>query len=150
MSRRLPWLVAVVVALGAGCGDDDGGGDGDPPRVDGSPDGEPDAGQPDGGPVFVCERSDDDILVRLQGIPSVASVSEVEVGDPYRFFRIEFEQPVDHAEPGGATFLQRITLLHRDLEAPMVLHTSGYYGAGGAFAAEPTALLDGNQIDTEQ
>ncbi|HEU5059235.1 MAG TPA: S28 family serine protease [Kofleriaceae bacterium] len=150
MSARVPWALAVALALAAACGDDDGGG-GDPGGAADARPTEPDAaGDPDAEPGFVCERSDDDLLVRLEAIPSVASVVEEDIGEPYRFFRIEFEQPVDHASPGGATFRQRITLLHRDLEAPMVLHTTGYYGVGGPFAAEPTALLDANQIDTEQ
>ena len=143
------WLALLVAWGGAACGDDDGSADGDHLRPDGAV-GEPDAGGPDAGEVgFVCEESDDDILVRLQAIPGV-TVTEEPIDPPYRFFHLAFEQPVDHADPGGATFIQRVNLLHRDLAAPMVLHTSGYYGYDFPFAAEPTALIDGNQINTEQ
>ena len=150
MTPRFLWLAALSVALGVGCGDDDGGDGGD---GSGSADARPaeaDAGgSPDAAPGFTCVESDDDILARLEAIPGM-TVEEQAIAPPYRFFQLELEQPVDHADPGGVTFTQRITLLHRDLEAPMVLHTSGYYYYGGPFAAEPTAILDGNQIDVEQ
>lgn len=155
MAPRLHWLapsigLALALTLGAGCGDDDGGDGGD---HSGGPDarpGEPDAGgEPDAAPGFTCVDSQDDLLTRLQAIPGV-TVEEQPIEPPYRFFRLQFEQPVDHADPDGASFQQRVTLLHRDLGAPMVLHTSGYYYYGFPFASEPAAILDGNQLDVEQ
>lgn len=150
MNARWAWLLALPLALapGCSCGDDDGGG-GDHQVTPDARAGEPDGGAPDAAPGFECVDSDDDILVRLEAIPGV-TVTEVAIPEPYRFFRLTFEQPVDHGDPDGATFTQRVTLLHRDLAAPMVLHTSGYYGYESPFAAEPTALIDGNQINTEQ
>ena len=149
MRPRLGWLVAALLAIGAGCGDDDGGdGGGDPGgTADARP--APDAGEPDAAPGFTCVESDDDVLARLQALPGV-TVSEEPQDPPYRFFQLEIEQPVDHADPDGATFTQRVSLLHHDLAAPMVLHTSGYYYYGFPFQAEPTYLVDGNQLDVEQ
>jgi hypothetical protein len=135
--------------LAAACGDDDGGGGDSSGSADARP-AEPDASsQPDAAPGFDCVESDEDIAVRLAALPGV-TVSEEFIDPPYRFFHLEFEQPVDHADPGGATFRQRVTLLHRDLAAPMVLHTSGYYGYQFPFASEPTYILDANQLNTEQ
>jgi len=150
MNARWAWLLALPLALapGCSCGDDDGDGGDHQATPDARP-GEPDSGAPDAAPGFECVDSDDDILVRLEAIPGV-TVTEVAIPEPYRFFRLTFEQPVDHGDPDGATFTQRVTLLHRDLAAPMVLHTTGYYGVESPFASEPTALIDGNQINTEQ
>ena len=151
MNAHPAWLLVAALALapGCSCGDDDGGDGGDPSDTPDARPAEPDAGSPDAAPGFTCVESDDDILVRLQALPGV-TVSEAPADPPYRLFRMQFEQPVDHADPDGATFNQRVTLIHRDLDAPMVLHTSGYYGYTFLFASEPTALVDGNQINTEQ
>jgi hypothetical protein len=124
MARMAPGFALALLVI-AGCGgDDDGGPDGEVP---------------------------DDILEFLESIPGMTAVEEPLDGDTdYRFFRLEYEQPADHDDPEGVTFRQRMTLLHIDRDAPVVLHTSGYYAYDQAFAAEVTALLGGNQLHVEQ
>ena len=127
MARRIARLLALVVVIAAaGCGgDDDGGGD--------------------GGEV------PDDILEFLESVPGLTATEEpLEAGSDYRFFRLEYEQPADHGDPDGVRFRQRMTLLHADRDAPVVLHTSGYYAYDQPFAAELTYLLAGNQLHVEQ
>ncbi|ONI78439.1 peptidase S37 [Kribbella sp. ALI-6-A] len=91
----------------------------------------------------------DDVAARLATIPGLRiESSSVISGKP--FFVLRYTQPADHKSPGGETFEQRITLWHRDFARPTVLHTTGYGGVGGAFTAEPTRLVDGNQLNVEQ
>ena len=66
------------------------------------------------------------------------------------FFVLWYSQPTDHHAKNGERFEQRITLWHRGFDRPMVLATSGYGGTTGAYAAEPTTLVTGNQLDIEQ
>src|SRR5688500_13585637 len=116
-------VALIALALGA-CGGDDDGGDGD--------------ALPDGDLA--------DVLAASPGM----TVTEEEVEPPYRFFRLEYQQPVDHADPDGAAFGQRMTLVHRDPEAPMILHTGGYHLYEQPFLSELGVLLDGNQVHVEQ
>jgi hypothetical protein len=123
--RRLG-VVLLVAALGGCGGDGDGGGD-------------------DGGD----DVPDGDLAEVLAAIPGM-SVTEEEVDPPYRFFRLVYQQPVDHDDPDGPTFGQRMTLVHRDAEAPMVLHTGGYHLYEDPFLSELAVVLDGNQVHVEQ
>ena len=66
-----------------------------------------------------------------------------------RYYALEFEQPVDHAQPDGPTFKQRVSLLHRDATAPMIVYTGGYMERIFDRQVELTALLDANQISIE-
>ncbi|TCC45839.1 peptidase S37 [Kribbella capetownensis] len=66
------------------------------------------------------------------------------------FFVLWFRQPVDQHHPEGEQFEQRITLWHKGFDRPTVLHTTGYAGIAGVFTAEPTRLVDGNQLDVEE
>ena len=122
MGRPLARLL-LLLALAAGCGgDDDGGGE-----------------------------VPDDVLEFLEGVPGMTVSEEPLDGDSdYRFFRLEYQQPANHDDPDGLRFGQRMTLLHIDREAPVVLHTSGYYAYDEPFAAELTYLLGGNQLHVEQ
>jgi len=86
---------------------------------------------------------------RIRDLPGVASVEEATAPEGYRFFRITFVQPVDHRKPNGATFEQRLTLLHKDVGRPMVMSTSGYYFSQSAGRSEPTQIVDGNQLSME-
>ncbi len=43
----------------------------------------------------------------------------------YRFFVLNYTQPVDHRKPSKGTFQQRITVLHKDVSRPTVFFTSG-------------------------
>ncbi|MFO0578034.1 MAG: S28 family serine protease [Polyangia bacterium] len=92
-----------------------------------------------------------DILDLLRRVPGLSVTEKPTSLTDYRFFQLELEQPVDHARPDGPRFKQRLSLLHRGLRAPVVLHGSGY---GASFfsrsgRAELTALLSANQIDFE-
>lgn len=91
-----------------------------------------------------------DILDRLKAVPGLTVLEEQAAPAPYRFFVLSFTQPVDHRHPAAGTFQQRFTLLHRDTDRPMVLHTTGYNVPIRVFRAEPTRLVDGNQISVEQ
>jgi hypothetical protein len=93
----------------------------------------------------------EDLRDQLEAIPGMTVVSEEPAPAPgFRFFFLTFRQAVDHTNPQGPTFEQRLQLLHRDAARPMVLHTTGYNMPESAFRSEPTALVDGNQISVEQ
>ena len=91
-----------------------------------------------------------DILDRIRDTAGVVSVVEESSNIPgTRFFQLEFEQPVDHNIPIGPKFNQRVTILHRDVNAPTVFETNGYYVIPSSVQFELTALLQANQIHVE-
>lgn len=92
-----------------------------------------------------------DILDLLKRIPGITVTERPTSLTDYRFFQLELEQPVDHERPDGARFKQRLSLLHRDRRAPVVVHGSGYNASffSRSGRAELTSLLGANQIDFE-
>ncbi|MET0494422.1 MAG: S28 family serine protease, partial [Actinoplanes sp.] len=64
---------------------------------------------------------------------------------------LSYRQPADHRNPAAGTYEQRLTLLHRAADAPVVLATGGYGLAATPRPSrtEPTALLDANQVSVE-
>ncbi|MFI0411253.1 S28 family serine protease [Actinomadura sp. 3N508] len=90
-----------------------------------------------------------DILDRLKAIPGMQVTEKTSTLPGYRWFWLEYKQPVDHRNPKGQWFEQRIMLQHKSTDRPMVLYTSGYNTPEVMFTAEPTALVDGNQISLE-
>ncbi|WP_030171101.1 S28 family serine protease [Spirillospora albida] len=91
----------------------------------------------------------DDIADRLKAIPGMTVTEKTSNLPGYRWFWLSYRQPVDHRKPKGQWFEQRIMLQHKAAERPMVLYTSGYNTPERMFTAEPTALVDGNQISVE-
>jgi hypothetical protein len=92
-----------------------------------------------------------DIKAQLTALPgvTVSELSPENAPSGYRYFVLHFTQPVDHDAPDGATFQQEVSLIHRDLAAPMMAVTSGYEDYIHDFADEPTQLLHANQISIE-
>ncbi len=91
-----------------------------------------------------------DILVALRAIPGLTVVHEGSTKIPgARFFVLSYDQPADHQHPEGQRFQQRLTLLHRSSQAPVVLATTGYGIGTNAGQFEPTALLQANQLLVE-
>jgi hypothetical protein len=91
-----------------------------------------------------------DIRERLADIDGM-TVSEQDSPEAgYRLFLLAYEQPSDHDVPGSPTFGQRMTLLHRDEDAPTVMVTAGYYiDPEDPGLSEPTQLLAANQLVVE-
>lgn len=93
-----------------------------------------------------------DVLDQLQAIPGANVQEGTSLTAGYRYFIIEFDQPSDHKNADASThFAQRVLLLHRDVKAPMVLGTSGYFvNPSNARIREPAQLLEANQLWVEQ
>ncbi|QSQ22550.1 hypothetical protein JY651_46835 [Pyxidicoccus parkwayensis] len=89
-----------------------------------------------------------DIRVRLESIPGLTVLSDTWVNG-FRFFILDYEQPVDHQHPGGARFQQRLSLMHRSTAAPMVLDTEGAVLFAEPIPSEPADLLQANQLAVE-
>src|SRR5689334_10866262 len=91
----------------------------------------------------------EDLVAKLRALDGV-TVEELSTDTPsYKFYVLRFTQPVDHWDPASPTFEQRVSLLHRDLDAPMVALTTGYWDYYGDNVHELTGLLAGNQISIE-
>jgi hypothetical protein len=123
------WLLAVSLIIGVGCGDDG-------------------AAPADAPPADADTR---DILVRLSELPGV-TVQEMQpmfAPEGYRYFVLQVQQPVDHANPDGPSFTQEVSLIHKDTAAPMVALTTGYQDYVRDAADEPTEMLQANQISIE-
>ncbi|MBU8894190.1 multidrug transporter [Corallococcus sp. M34] len=176
---RLALLFAPLLALALqpACGDDPTEPQGPGPVVDAGPEprdagpdphdaGPTDAGPSDGGPTEDCAAVPDeplppppvvrdtsvDILTRLNAIPGLTArenPDHVSVPAGHRFFALTYDQPADHNRPGCQRFTQRLTLLHKVDDAPVVFYNSGYYVGPSAGRRELTTLLSGNQLSIE-
>nr|WP_311765382.1 aminopeptidase [Streptomyces zingiberis] len=89
-----------------------------------------------------------DIEQRLRSVPGLKVIEEKPV-EGYRYFVMEYTQPVDHRRPWRGTFQQRLTLLHRSTDRPVVFHTSGYHVSTTPSRGEPARIVDGNQLSLE-
>ncbi|WP_327385318.1 MULTISPECIES: aminopeptidase [unclassified Streptomyces] len=89
-----------------------------------------------------------DIKDQILGIPGMSLIEEKPYPG-YRFFVLNYEQPVDHRQPWKGTFKQRLTLLHKDVSRPSVFFTSGYNVNTNPRRSEPTTIIDGNQVSME-
>jgi hypothetical protein len=123
---RASWVAALVIGVWA-CGDNY--------ATDPGPDPGPDA--------------DADFLDRLNALPGVTAVVAPTQAQGYTFYRLRFTQPVDHDASDGPTFEQSVSLLHKDVHAPMIAFTTGYWDYYVDARVELTRLLGANQISIE-
>ena len=89
-----------------------------------------------------------DIKDRILAIPGMSLIEEKPYTG-YRYFVLNYTQPIDHRHPSKGTFQQRITLLHKDTSRPTVFYTSGYNVSTNPSRREPTRIVDGNQVSLE-
>ena len=96
------------------------------------------------------EPSPDELVAMLQALPGVHDVTPKSTQTAnYTYYVLHFEQPIDHDNPGAGTFLQEVSLLHRNINAPMIAWTSGYWDYYEDRTVELTRLLAANQISIE-
>src|SRR4051812_24111095 len=69
----------------------------------------------------------DEVLAMLRALPGVTAAPAPTQTPGVSYFVLHFTQPVDHFEAGGPTFQQEVSLIHRDVAAPMTVLTSGYW-----------------------
>ncbi len=99
----------------------------------------------------LAQSADGDIRARIAAVPGMRLLGERTGAPGQTVLDLSFRQPTDHGHPDRGSFEQRVTLVHKSVEKPMVLYSSGYdLGSSPQRLSEPTALLDANQITTEQ
>ncbi|WP_427922338.1 S28 family serine protease [Streptomyces sp. cg40] len=89
-----------------------------------------------------------DIKDQLLAIPGMSLIQEKPYTG-YRYFVLNYTQPIDHRHPSKGTFQQRITVLHKDVSRPTVFYTSGYNVSTTPSRSEPTRIADANQVSLE-
>ncbi|MGW8381066.1 S28 family serine protease [Streptomyces sp. ODS28] len=104
-----------------------------------------DAGQAD---KAASKEKGTDIKDRILAIPGMSLIEEKPV-DGYRYFVLNYRQPVDHRNWKKGTFNQRISILHKGEDRPNVFFTSGYNLNTNPSRSEPTQIIDGNQVSME-
>jgi hypothetical protein len=142
---RSRWLApALLVLAGAACS----GGGPSPAQQDAM---DPDAPVGADGPITpdgpIAPLGD--IADELAAIPGLTVTERPAMLPGHRFFVMTYDQPVDHRDPAGPRFTQRLSLLHRDYAAPMVVYNSGYFGSTRPFRSQVTAIVGGNQLSME-
>jgi hypothetical protein len=149
------WLVLLVLAVACHDGAAQPATPDAMPVIDAAP--EPiDADLPDADlPDAALPPLTGDILARLSQLPGMTVVERTDLVPGslagYRFFYLTYQQPVDQLHAGGAQFGQRLTLLHRADDAPVVVQGGGYNLPANPTPsrAEPTRLLEANQLSIE-
>ena len=90
----------------------------------------------------------DPLLARLNALPEITAIEIDSLLGFDQHFEFQIRQPVDHANPNGPSFTQKVYLAHRDIYSPMVMIHQGY-AASSNREAELTKLLEANQIRIE-
>lgn len=95
-----------------------------------------------------CVLTSSSIVEKLSCLENVTFKELTSTIINVRVFELQFAQPIDHQYPSLGNFKQRVVLLHRNEDEPMVLQTSGYSIFGIAEAAI-TSTFKTNQIQIE-
>lgn len=100
------------------------------------------------GSIFAGELYD-----LLKNLPNVKSVEELKTNDFFQEkYLLLFEQPIDHKNPESGTFNQRVFVLHKSKDAPVVFTTEGYnanYAESSKYMNELSLILVANEIVVE-
>ncbi|MFG2496837.1 S28 family serine protease [Streptomyces sp. NPDC048441] len=131
MRKALRWLLSLVVLIGIGT------------AGTASAAGAATAAKPQ-----AVDTQATDIKDRLLAIPGMSLIEEKPYAG-YRYFVLNYTQPIDHRHPSKGTFKQRLTVLHKDTARPTALFTSGYGVSTTPSRSEPTRIIDGNQVSVE-
>jgi len=90
----------------------------------------------------------EDLQKRLEGIPNI-TIKSIEADSGFtRAFEISMQQPLDHQNPDGIKFNQKILLSHRGIDKPVVLITEGY-SLRTNYTRELSHILDANELRVE-
>lgn len=109
------------------------------------------------GLLFICSSQlgfsqTSDLQKFLESIPEI-SFTKIDSVDRFaEFYHLEVTQPLDHKNPNGETFKQRVFLSLNEKTKPVVLVTEGYNANRAAkknYITEITKVLDANQIFVE-
>jgi hypothetical protein len=102
--------------------------------------------------LLTCVLLTSGASVKLEEFLSRAKVKEVRVLENESIFdrilEVMIEQPLDHRNPDGETFSQRVYISHVDPSKPVVFITAGY-DASYYYTSEITAQLRCNQVMVE-
>jgi hypothetical protein len=90
-----------------------------------------------------------DILEYLQGVPGMQAEELANPPPGYRYLLLRYQQPVDHDNPAMGSFQQRMVLLHKSAEAPLVLETNGYDIAVSPYRYPLARVLEASQLKVE-
>ncbi|WP_251620085.1 S28 family serine protease [Odoribacter lunatus] len=90
----------------------------------------------------------DGVLEKLKQIPKVSDVKEKKVEPFGEYYEFWFEQPIDHENPSGGTFKQKVLLGHKREKAPVIVELEGY-SIWTEKEGELAGLLKGNQLTIE-
>ncbi|MCF8232247.1 MAG: aminopeptidase [Bacteroidales bacterium] len=94
-----------------------------------------------------------ELLERLRDLPEVEEVNELNADSLFESkYMLMVNQPIDHDNPEGPSFSQRVFLSHIDYEKPVVFITEGYsayYAISSRYVHELSALLGANQVTVE-
>ncbi len=99
---------------------------------------------------LLAVAEDSELYKFLKAIPG-AEVIKKDTTAFREFYILMLPQAVDHTNPGGQSFMQRIFVGHEGFDKPTVMETEGY-GAewvSSTTMSEPTNLLKANQLYVE-
>lgn len=88
----------------------------------------------------------DDLFASTSDVRATKTTSEHTSGAVYE---ISFKQPLDHKNESAGFFEQKIVLIHRGADRPVVLHTEGYEHYTKDNELELTKMYEANQISVE-
>ncbi len=95
-------------------------------------------------------KPESELLKKLKALPGVTQVTETRF-DSQQFregYELSFTQPLDHNNPSGAKFQQRVFLAHAGYDKPVLLSTEGYAARGNS-GGELQRILAGNGVTVE-
>ncbi len=103
--------------------------------------------------VFPVQAQELDTILNRLSKEYHFTYKKMKTGDFFKEkYLLEVEQPVDHKNPEGQKFTQRVFLSHKGFNNPVVFITEGYsadYAENPYVKSELCSILDANQIIVE-
>ena len=98
----------------------------------------------------MARAQNDELFRKLKALPDVVEVVAMKTDTMFRAgYELRVRQPLDHANPGGSSFLQSVYVAHVDEARPVLFETEGYSVRGGGRPKELATILRCNQIIVE-
>ena len=96
-----------------------------------------------------CNTKKQSLYSRLESISDISQIKEIKHDTLYKSaYELKILQPLDHNNPDGEKFTQKVYLSHIDYSKPVVFITEGY-SANRNYKSELSSLLECNQIIVE-